>query len=90
MQEYIVCSVLLSSVFNNVYISDPKLDHRVLGEKDVYVKFVSVSTPCTHAWTPENSRLIVIILQCNADHKNVFLHIQDVNNISRKFNLCDF
>jgi hypothetical protein len=61
--------------FNNVYISAPKLDHHVLGEKDSYVKFVSVSTPCTHAWTPEKNRLIIIIRQCNTEHKNVFLHI---------------
>jgi hypothetical protein len=39
----------ISSVFNNVYISAPKLDHHMLGEKDAYVKFVSASTPCTHA-----------------------------------------
>ena len=65
----------ISSVFNNVYRSAQKLDHHVLGEKDVYVKFVSASTPCTHAWTPEKNCLIKIILQCNTEHKNVFLHI---------------
>ena len=47
----------------------------MLGEKDVYVQFVSASTPCTHAWTPEKNRIIIIILQCNAEHNNVFLHI---------------
>jgi hypothetical protein len=31
-----------------VYISAPKLDHHVLGEKDAYVKFTSASTPFTH------------------------------------------
>jgi hypothetical protein len=41
----------------------------------VYVKFVSASTPCTHAWTPEKNRLIIIILQCNTEHKSIFLHI---------------
>jgi hypothetical protein len=45
------------------------------GEKDACVKFVSASTQCTHAWTPEKNRLIIIILQCNTEHKNVFLHI---------------
>jgi hypothetical protein len=43
--------------------------------KDVYVKFVSASAPFTHACTPEKNRLILIILQCNTEHKNVFLHI---------------
>ena len=52
-----------------------RLDHHVLGEKDVYVKFVSASAPCTHARTHEKNRLIIIILQCNTEHKNVFLHI---------------
>jgi hypothetical protein len=58
-------------------MSAPKLDHHVLGEKDVYVKSVSASTPCTHAWTPEKNYLIIIILQCYIEHKNVFLHIPD-------------
>ena len=43
--------------------------------KRVYVKFVSASAPCTHAWTPEKNRLILIILQCNTEHKNIFLHV---------------
>jgi hypothetical protein len=51
----------ISSVFNNVYRSAHKLDHHVLGEKDVYVKLVSASTPCTHAWTHEKNRLIIIM-----------------------------
>jgi hypothetical protein len=29
----------------------------------------------TYAWTPEKNRLILIILQCNTQHKNIFLHI---------------
>jgi hypothetical protein len=45
---------------------------------DPYVKFVSASTSCTHAWTPEKNRLIIIILQCNTEHKNLFLHIPDL------------
>ena len=69
MQEHI------ATVFNNVYISAQKLDHHVLGEKDTYVKFVNASTPCTYAWTPEKNRLIIIILQCNTEHKNVLLYI---------------
>jgi hypothetical protein len=32
-------------------------------------------SPSTHAWTPEKNRLIIIILQCNTEHKNVILHI---------------
>ena len=43
--------------------------------KCVDVKFVSVLAPFTYAWTPEKNRSIVIILQCSAEHKNVFLHI---------------
>ena len=39
--------------------------------KDVYVKFVSASTPFTHVCTHEKNRLILIILQCNTEHKNV-------------------
>jgi hypothetical protein len=60
---------------SDLYVLAPKLDHHVLGEKDAYVKFVSASNSCTHAWTPEKNRLIIIILQCNTEHKNVFLHI---------------
>jgi hypothetical protein len=26
-------------------------------------------------FTPEKNRLILIILQCNTEHKNIFLHI---------------
>ena len=36
-----------------------------------YVKFVSASAPFTHACTPEKNRLILIILQCNTEYKNV-------------------
>jgi len=42
---------------------------------DVYEKFVSASAPFTHAWIPEKNRLILIIPQCNTEHKNVFSHI---------------
>ena len=42
---------------------------------EVYVKFVSASAPYTHAWTPEKNCLILIILQCNTEYKNIFLHI---------------
>lgn len=37
-----------------------------LCNSDVYVKFVSVSTPFTHTRTPEKNRLIHIILQCES------------------------
>jgi hypothetical protein len=72
-------------------MSAPKLDHHVLGEKDVYVKSVSASTPCTHAWTPEKNYLIIIIHQCNIEHKNVFLHIPDlkITQIKIPRNLVD-
>ena len=40
-----------------------------------FIQFMSASAPCTHAWTPEKKRLILIILQCNAEPKNMFLHI---------------
>jgi hypothetical protein len=30
------------------------------------VKFVSASAPYTYAWTPENNRPILIILQCES------------------------
>ena len=40
-----------------------------------FIQFMSGSAPCTHAWTPEKNRIIIIILQCNAEHNNVFLHI---------------
>ena len=43
--------------------------------KDAHERFVSASAPFTHAWIPEKNRLILIILQCNAEHKNVFSHI---------------
>ena len=43
--------------------------------KDVYVKFVNASAPYTHALTPEKSSLILIILQCNTEHQNVFQDI---------------
>ena len=44
--------------------------------KGTYVKFVSASAPFTHAWTPEQNRLILIILKFNIVDKNVlFLHI---------------
>jgi hypothetical protein len=44
MKEYI----FMFSIDIYVYISAPKLDHHVLGEKDAYVKFASASSPCTH------------------------------------------
>ena len=44
--------------------------------KGIYVKLVSASSPFTHAWTPENNRLILIILKLNIVDQNVlFLHI---------------
>ena len=52
-----------------------KLNKRPKDVKDVYVKCVSASAPCTHTWTPEKNCLILIILQCNTEHKNIFLHI---------------
>ena len=52
-----------------------KLNKRPKDVKDVYVKCVNASAPCTHTWTPEKNCLILIILQCNTEHKNIFLHI---------------
>ena len=43
--------------------------------KRPFIQFMSASAPCTHAWTPEKNHLILIILQCNTEHKNIFLHI---------------
>jgi hypothetical protein len=59
--------------------------------KDVHVKFVSASTPCIHAWTPEKNRLILIILQCNTEHKNIFLHIPGlkITQIKIPWNVVD-
>ena len=41
----------------------------------IIVLNASFQAPFTHAWTPEKNRLILIILQCNTEHKNIFLHI---------------
>ena len=49
--------------------------------KLVYVKFVSASAPCTHARTSEKN---LIILQCNTEHKKVFLHIPGLKNTQIK------
>jgi hypothetical protein len=45
---------------------------------DVDERFVSASAPFTHAWIHEKNRLILIILQCNTEHKDVFSHITDL------------
>jgi hypothetical protein len=57
--------------------------------KDVYVKFVSASAPFTHAWTPEKKSLILIILQCNTEHTNIFLHIPGLKSQKLKFCVVD-
>ena len=58
--------------------------------KDVYVKLVSASAPFTHAWPPEKNRLIIIILQCNTEHENVFFHIHDLSYYPKtcNFTIC--
>ena len=59
--------------------------------KGAYIKFVSASAPCTHAWTHEKNRLILIILQCNTQHKNIFFHIPGlkITQINIPRNLVD-
>jgi hypothetical protein len=49
-----------------------------------FIQFMSASAPCKHVWTPEKNRLILIILQCNTKHKNIFLHIPGLKIIQIK------
>ena len=76
-----LCSVLhwriirIKRFFSGVhaYVYVPMHSHTL--NKRPFIQFMSESAPCTHAWTPEKNRLILLVFQSNTEHKNIFLHI---------------
>jgi hypothetical protein len=66
---------MYSCISLGLKITQNKIPRNVVDDFGNWINFVRASAPCTHAWTHEKNRLILIIIQCNTEHKNIFLHI---------------